>query len=57
MNEWKEVVFASECDEDGNCPKCLIDYADCGCPGPSQEDEYDYKEQDGKLLARLKTTE
>jgi hypothetical protein len=51
---WIEVVFACECDEDGNCPKCGIDYADCGCPGPSQDEEYDYEERDGKLFARLK---
>lgn len=49
---WKKVVFSSDCDEDGNCPLCQIDYADCGCPGPTQEDEYDYWEDaDGTLWA------
>lgn len=34
---WTPVVFASECDEDGNCPNCGIDYAECHCPGPTQD--------------------
>jgi len=52
MTEWKRVVFAADCDEDGNCPRCGIDYADCGCPGPTQ-DGYEYKTaKDGVLYAR-----
>lgn len=53
-NEWREVVFASDCDEDGNCPVCGTDYADCDCPGPTQDEEFDYEEFDGVLMARPK---
>jgi len=49
---WKRVVFSAECDEDGNCPICGIDFGDCGCPGPTQEDEYEYKEVRGLLMAK-----
>lgn len=31
---WVRVVFAADCDDDGNCPNCHIDYADCGCVEP-----------------------
>jgi hypothetical protein len=51
--QWQKVVFSCDCDEDGNCPHCGIDYADCGCPGPTQEEEYEYREdKDGVLSAR-----
>jgi hypothetical protein len=46
------VVFAVQCDEDGNCPVCGIDYAECACPGPTMEDEYDYKWIMGILYAK-----
>lgn len=50
---WQRVVFSAECDEDGNCPVCGdIDFAECGCPGPTQEDEFEYEEIDGVLMAR-----
>jgi hypothetical protein len=39
----QRVVFASDCDEDGNCPVCNTDYADCSCPGPMQGDVYAYE--------------
>ena len=48
--KWLKVVFASDCDEDWNCPVCGIDYADCDCPGPNMEDEYDYKEDKAVVL-------
>lgn len=48
------MVFSADCDEDGNCPNCGIDYAECGCPGPTMEDEYDYKEVRGVLYAKPK---
>lgn len=62
--KWKKVIFLSDCifdpsDEDHEiaiCPVCNIDYAECNCPGPHQEDEYDYKEINGVLYARLKHT-
>lgn len=58
---WRPVVFAADCGEDGLCPVCsafgmAIDFGDCPCPGPSQEDElgrpYEYREFDGVLMAR-----
>ena len=52
---WLKVVFASDCDEDGNCPDCGIDFAECPCPGPSQEEEFEYREVDGILQARKLT--
>lgn len=51
-DEWQRVVFAGECDEDGNCSVYGIDYAACGCPGPTQDDEFEYSEQDGIMFAR-----
>lgn len=50
-NPWVRVVFSSECDEDGNCPNCEIDYAECRCYGPTQDD-LEYEERDGVLYAR-----
>lgn len=49
--DWKLVVFSAECDEDGNCPFCEIDYGRCPCPGPTQDD-MEYREIDGVLYAR-----
>lgn len=48
---WQRVVFSADCDDDGNCPQCHIDYGDCGCPGPTQ-DGYEYMEHEGVLYAR-----
>jgi len=58
---WKRVVFADECiyeewDNDMEmpiCPECGIEYADCNCPGPMQDDIYEYTEINGELYARL----
>jgi hypothetical protein len=60
---WLKVVFASDCiyedwDTDRECPQCpqcLGAYDVCPCPGPMTEDEYDYKEINGILYAKLKT--
>lgn len=54
MSEWRRVIFSSDCDEDGNCPVCQIDYAECKCPGPTQDDLYEYREVDGEMQARKK---
>lgn len=51
VHGWQPVVFSSDCDENGNCPACGIDFADCGCPGPTQ-DGFEYVERDGRLFAR-----
>jgi hypothetical protein len=48
---WQRVIFAADCDEEGCCPECGIDYAECPCPGPTM-DEYEYCEVDGVMWAR-----
>ena len=48
---WTRVVFSSECDEEGDCPFCHMDYSECPCPGPTQ-DGMDYEWFDGVLYAR-----
>jgi hypothetical protein len=50
--KWKRVVFAADCDEDGNCPVCGTDYGECGCPGPTMDDTWEYREHNGVLQAR-----
>ena len=57
MSEWKTVVMACECPACEMCgdPVCLIcemHYAECDCPGPHQDDLYEYKEEDGVLFAK-----
>lgn len=34
---FRPVQFAGDCDADGNCPVCGIDYAECECPGPTED--------------------
>ena len=51
---WREVVFACECDPEGEglCP-CGRDYVDgCVCPGPT-EAGMEYEEVDNILYGRL----
>ncbi len=53
------VIFAYECEDcefcgEPVCPACQVHYADCECPGPMQEDLYDYEEVDGVLTATRK---
>jgi hypothetical protein len=64
LDGWRKVVHADEClydesDEDREfafCQKCQIDYSECACPGPTQEDDnnvpFEYKEFDGVAYAR-----
>lgn len=57
MTDWQRVVFAGDCEEcfmcgEPICCECLDHYADCPCPGPTQDDEYEYKTDDGLLYAR-----
>ena len=51
-SDWQRVIHSCECDKFGNCPICGIDYSECGCPGPTQDDKYEYRERDGILEAR-----
>jgi len=45
---WQKVVYAFECEPcdacgDPICPNCDGEhYADCTCPGPHQDDEFEY---------------
>ena len=57
MSEWRKVIFAADCSEcevceDPVCPVCKVHYAECECPGPTQDDEYEYKEFADGLYAR-----
>ena len=52
VSGWRRVVFSCECDEDGNCPNCAIEYSECGRIGPTQ-DGCEYEERDGILYGRL----
>lgn len=58
ITQWRLVVFADDCDPcyccgEPTCPVCDIHYADCDCPGPCEDDLYEYQETDcGLLLAR-----
>lgn len=55
IRNWKPVVFAADCDEDGSCPNCRVDFTECPCPGPPEdEQQFEYRVQDGVMLARLK---
>lgn len=54
--EWKPVVLTGDCRPchscgEPVCPRCRIHYADCLCPGPSQDDLFHYREIDGCLMA------
>jgi len=50
--KWIPVVYGADCDEWGNCPVCkTIDFADCECPGPTQ-DGWEYRWRRGILEAR-----
>lgn len=54
-SKWRKVVMAADCEpcpECGEpvCPVCADHYADCECPGPTQ-DEVEYEVFDGVLYA------
>jgi len=59
---YQKVRLAADCifedwDEDGEypiCPEHEMLYADCPCVGPHQDDEHDYEEVDGILMAKKK---
>ena len=50
-NPWQQVVHSCECDDEGNCPICKIDYAECECIGPT-EDDVEYQVRDGVHMGR-----
>lgn len=58
-NNWVKVVFAGDCEEDecGEliCAGCGGDYSECACPGPTMEEEYDYRfDENDVMWARKK---
>lgn len=55
---WNRVIFASDCEPCECCGEPVCDicddhYADCLCPGPTQ-DEIEYKEFNSVLYGREK---
>ena len=49
---WQRVSFAGDCDEDGFCALCGLEYAEeCECPGPTMDD-HEYTERNGILFGR-----
>ena len=48
---FSRVVFAAECDDEGNCPQCGDDFGDCECIGPT-EDDVEYIWIDGELYGK-----
>jgi len=57
--KWVRVVHADECESvEGMeremlvCCKCGGIYADCPCPGPTMDDEYEYKFINGVMFAK-----
>jgi hypothetical protein len=58
---WLRVVFAADCSpcsacDEPVCPVCDEHYVDCECPGPTQDDLYEY-EDDGKGGMRARALE
>ena len=58
---WKRVIYASDCERDMDgcdgelkCPECGDEYAECACPGPTMDDEYDYQIRGGVQYAKPK---
>jgi hypothetical protein len=56
-NTWIKVVMAWDCSPckwcgEPVCPECEVHYVDCRCPGPTQDDLYEYKEIKGELYAK-----
>lgn len=60
MIDWQKVIFAHDCEPcdacgEPVCPQCDgLHYWECPCPGPHEDDIYEYKEVDGVLYARLR---
>lgn len=56
-NPWVRVVLAAECAPCSLCGEPLCEgcgehYADCECPGPHQDDLYEYETSGEGLYAR-----
>ena len=56
-HKWLKVLYAHDCEpcdmcEEPVCAKCEMHYADCECPGPHQDDEFEYRDFSGIEYAR-----
>lgn len=51
--DFRPFQFAGDCDEDGNCPVCGIDYAECECPGPTEDGVLYAETESGLFGCRL----
>ncbi len=54
---WRKVIWAADCKEcdccgEPVCPICDVHYAECDCPGPTQ-DEVEYKTINGIEYGRM----
>lgn len=55
--DWQPVILAADCPPcdccgQSFCVTCQTHYPDCTCPGPHQDDLFEYRTIDGQLLAR-----
>lgn len=59
-SKWKRVKYASDCSTceccgEPFCDECGEHYADCECPGPDQDDEWDYNESHTFAIRKMDT--
>ena len=59
LKQWTKVLWAEECEpcplcEDPLCEECEMHYGECPCPGPGNDELYEYKEIKGILHAKSK---
>jgi hypothetical protein len=59
MNDWMKVKHAADCEAcemcgEPYCRECDRHYNECDCPGPCQDDMFEYEIFDGELFARPK---
>lgn len=58
LTGWQRVVMVDDLDGDGNCPTCQNDFAECGCPGLMQAEEFEYRwDRSGAPWARRRTAQ
>ena len=56
-NKYLKVKFAHDCTPCQDCGEpfcnsCNLHYFECQCPGPHQDDEYNYKWYENELYAK-----
>jgi deoxycytidylate deaminase len=40
---WQSVVLIGDLKDDGTCPSCQGDYVKCACPGPTDDENFEYR--------------